>query len=142
MRDFQIGDTVICVDATCSPSLEAGEEYPVVDTWMSGWEDDINPRILVNGKLEGYLAYRFKLKEESLPDLPATQYQFPVYGNEVDVLDVIDSKQYDQVLLIQERKRNGECVRATHLKLDPDEALDLAHDLTRMAMQIKRRTKD
>lgn len=141
MRNFQIGDTVICIDSEASFNLIEGEEYPVVDIWMAGYNDN-NPRILINGKAEGYLAYRFKLKEESLPDLPATQYQFPVYGNEVDVLDVIDSKQYDQVLLIQERKRDGECVRATHLKLDPDEALDLAHDLTRMAMQIKRRTKD
>lgn len=137
---FEEDDILICIDNTdYEDFLILGGEYPVGDTWYH--EGTYHPRIIIEGETNGFLKHRFKKREEILPDLEPTLYREEIYEGEENLLHVIDAKEYDQILLIMQRRSKQSTQMATHLKLDADDALDLAHDLVRMAMQLKRRTK-
>lgn len=137
--NIEEGQLLVC---TCNPraqsALTVGKKYPVQSIWYS--DGVAHPRVIADfGKEGGYYREYFDLADDEIPEVGSSRYQYEVYGNDVEVLDVIDSKEFDQVLLIQQRYSGATCLRAAVMKLDPDDALTLAHDLTRMAMQIKRR---
>lgn len=135
---FKEGDALICIDNKyVEDELTIGEEY-VVDKILVVR----NTQYLYSiGNTKYYDARCFKLKEETLPEIGDTMYRYEVIPGLATILRAADAKEYDQVLLVMEERSNNHCASAIHMKLDADDALDLAHDLVRMAMQIKRRTK-
>lgn len=99
-----------------------------------------------NGMFEASLTYTtfhslFTLRapKEPLPVINEVMYRDQRSLNTEVRLFAMDSKEYDQVLLITENIDSGKSTSAHLLKLDADDALDLAADLTRMALQLKRR---
>lgn len=138
--EYEDGEILICIDNECYEEvLTIGGEYPVGDVWYH--QGEYHPRIIIDGETNGFLKQRFKKKEKTLPELEPTMYREEIIPGTDNRLHVIDAKEYDQILLIMEHRSNDFVVSASHLKLDADDALDLAHDLVRMAMQLKRRTK-
>lgn len=142
--DFDIGTKLICIDVEdYEDILELDKEYTVDSVWYHA--GNRQPRVASDNPLwgpHGFLAYRFAPKDSvSLPELEPTMYIEEIIPGADNRLHVIDAKEYDQILLIMERRTNDYVLSATHLKLDADDALDLASDLIRMAMQLKRRTQ-
>lgn len=78
-------------------------------------------------------------KEEKLEEVTEAMYRYENSPVSETRLFAIDSKEYEQVLVLTEHKEGGKSKSAHLLKLDVEDALDLAADLTRMAMQVKRR---
>lgn len=84
---------------------------------------------------------RFTLRqpEKPLEDVSEVMYRYESSPTSETRLFAIDSKEYEQVLVITQHNEEGKAKSAHLVKLDANEALDLAADLTRMAMQVKRR---
>jgi len=143
MENIEVGDYVVCIDNhDQEETLKTGQEYLVEGLWGSYGKHPI----VLGGFFHSsrfYLARKADSSDDDvLPEIESFRYRFEVYEGDEELLDVIDSKQHDEVLLIQERRSWGQLLRNSIFKLTADDALDLAHDLTRMAMQIKRRLKD
>lgn len=83
--------------------------------------------------------FTLRVPEPVLPEINEVMYRDQRALNTEVRLFAMDSKEYDQVLLITENIDSGKSTSAHLLKLDVDDALDLASDLTRMALQLKRR---
>lgn len=83
--------------------------------------------------------FTLRVAEPALPEINEVMYRDQRSINTEVRLFAMDSKEYDQVLLITENIASGKSTSAHLLKLDADDALDLASDLTRMALQLKRR---
>lgn len=129
----------------------------VGDIWEADWEEDVydvNILALIDGRVHycyeipntpvgvcpmEYFMRNFSEKEESLPEIGEVMYLNSRGADEVTKLYAMDSKEYDQVLLITARSMYGTSSSAHLMKLDANDALALAADLTRMAMQLKRR---
>jgi hypothetical protein len=93
--------------------------------------------------LEGYplehSEYNLKLVQEGDDPLPPAP-EVVMYHSDNNPDRRLDVSCATDCLMLYSRKVSQHDV--TVLRLDPDAALQLAHDLTRMAMQIKREQRD
>lgn len=83
--------------------------------------------------------FTLRVPEPALPEIKEVMYRDQRAPDAEVRLFAMDSKEYDQVLLITENIDSGKSTSAHLVKLDADDALNLAADLTSMAMQLKRR---
>lgn len=104
------------------------------------WNGDNNTKSFGSSDTYAQFHNDFRLYvEPERPEVEPTMYLDESVEGNYTRLHVMDSKEFDQILLITESKSPCAPQIATLMSLDADGALDLAHDLTRMAMQLKRR---
>ncbi len=142
MSNFKVGDKVVAV-REFPGQLTRGKEYTILSISYDHWH-----RVRTdNGLVDGFSANAFKLAaDDPLPPVP-------------DKVAYMNSKRdpgNDQRLVLEKDNGDGEGLMyigvipkkgSTRAKveiginIDPDSALQLAHDLRRMAMSVKREQK-
>lgn len=142
MSNFKVGDKVVAV-REFPGQLTRGKEYTILSISYDHWH-----RVRTdNGLVDGFSANAFKLAaDDPLPPVP-------------DKVTYMNSKRdpgNDQRLVLEKDNGDGEGLMyigvipkkgSTRAKveiginIDPDSALQLAHDLRRMAMSVKREQK-
>lgn len=140
MTEFKVGDAVeragraskLWLDFT---AMDAGP-YVVTSTTAGGW-------IQINGykgtcgfNTHPFEASRFELVEQDDP-LPPAPESTSYYEGTPGGAHLLVERGWSGLVRIQAKRPGG----VTGVVLDPDAALQLAHDLTRMAMEIKRKEK-
>lgn len=149
MTKFKAGDVVERTGRSYSGWLDFtatdSGPYVVTSTAKGGWIQ-INGYTTCDGRnTHPFAADNFKLVEQDDPLPPAPESVLYVesgspVGTDAELL--VKGSKYGGLLfeLYAERKVDGVHACAG-MRLDPDAALQLAHDLTRMAMEIKRKEK-
>lgn len=142
MSKFKVGDVVVA-RKEYPRELTKGEEYTIIsiagDRWYQVQTD--------NGLVNGFTASAFKLaEEEKLPPAPASVSYLNTKrdrGNDQRLVLERDSETDEGLLYvgIVPRKGSTRAEREIGINMSPDAALQLAHDLRRMAMDTKRKEK-
>lgn len=138
MSKFKVGDVVLCVQS--SGLIEQGIQYQVTSISPCGWF------VRVDGNISGDADSNFKLVEpvDELPPAPeSVQYNEEgsaggTFGHLLVQPSIEGPLLYIKVFA--EHYSTGKCVGAG-IRIEPDAALQLCHDLRRMAMGIKRKEK-
>lgn len=142
MSKFKVGDKVVAV-REFPGQLTRGKEYTILSISYDHWH-----RVRTdNGLVDGFSANAFKLAaDDPLPPVP----------NSVTYMNYKRDPGNDQRLVLDKDNGDGEGLMyigvipkkgSTRAKveiginIDPDSALQLAHDLRRMAMSVKREQK-
>lgn len=142
MTKFKAGDVVVYLDDTSSPGQVTLGVPKVVKSvspcgkYLRVLRDD-------NGEIGGYYATDFALIQEQDDPLPPAP-ESVLYNDEYP-----DRSAYSQPWLAVKQKINRVYIETGQydeyngvgMELSPDAVLQLAHDLTRMAMEIKRRER-
>lgn len=138
MSNFKVGDAVVAV-REFPGQLTRGKEYTILSISYEGWH-----RVRTDsGTVEGFTANAFKLAtDDPLPPVPDSVY-YP------DMYTLLTGKRAaggTSGLTVRRSPYMAEAISLSidHSKwtrLDTDAALQLAHDLRRMAMDIKRKEK-
>lgn len=142
MSNFKVGDAVAAV-REFPGQLTRGKEYTILSISYEGWH-----RVRTdNGTVDGFTANAFKLAtDDPLPPVPDSVTYLNTKrdpGNDQRLVLERD-REYDEGLLsitIIPRKSNTWEAQEIGINMSPDAALQLAHDLRRMAMGIKRKEK-
>lgn len=148
MTKFKVGDIVVGNQDSEAHGVEQGQLYEVVATGLECGYDYIKTD---HGSGWGVWSERFDLykaasqveQDDPLPPAPESvlyvESDSPV-GTDAKLL--VKGSKYGGLLfeLYAERKVDGVHAYAG-MRLDPDAALQLAHDLNRMANEIKRKEK-
>lgn len=142
MSKFKVGDVVVA-RMEYPRELTKGKEYTIIsiagDRWYRVQTD--------NGWVNGFTASTFKLiEEEKLPPVPASVSYLNTKrdrGNDQRLVLERDSDTDEGLLYIGivPRKNSTRAEEEIGINMSPDAALQLAHDLRRMAMDIKRKEK-
>lgn len=142
MSNFKVGDAVVAV-MEYPGQLTLGKEYTILsiayDCWHRVRADD--------GTVEGFTANTFKLAtDDPLPPVPSSVSYLNTKrdrGNDQRLVLERDSETDEGLLYIGivPRKGSTRAEQEIGINMSPDAALQLAHDLRRMAMDIKRKEK-
>lgn len=142
MSNFKVGDVVVAC-TNYLRELTKGKEYTIISIAEGRWH-----RVQTdNGCVNGFPASTFKLaEEEKLPPVPASvSYLNTKRDRGNDQRLVLErSSETDEGLLyigIVPRKNSTRAEKEIGINMSPDAALQLAHDLRRMSMDIKRKEK-
>ena len=142
MSKFKVGDKVVAV-REFPGQLTRGKEYTILSISYEGWH-----RVRTdNGTVDGFSANAFKLAtDDPLPPVPDSVAYLNTKrdpGNDQRLVLKRDSKTYEGLLYIGivPRKGSTRAEREIGINMSPDSALQLAHDLRRMAMDVKRKEK-
>jgi hypothetical protein len=137
MHNFKVGDVVVCVDNSGRElHLTEGRQYTVTLA-TAGFLYMVDN----SGRGGIYRFNRFELcnpKDGELPPAPTSvSYREACTGNlfEARIYEYIDGSKGIHIYTGRHHATAGGVV------FDADEVLQLAHDLTRMAMQLKRELK-
>lgn len=147
MVNFKAGDVVVCMDNTRYTSQVKLGVPKVVHSvspcgmYLRVFRDD-------NQNIGGYYAEDFILFQEEqddpLPPAPKSVMYFNSIrdvGNDQCITVEPDNDPYYAGTLCISVHPRGDYAGYQSVSLDPDAALQLAHDLRRMAMEIKRKGK-
>ena len=142
MSNFKVGDAVVAV-REFPGQLTRGKEYTILSISYEGWH-----RVRTdNGTVDGFTANAFKL---------ATDDPLPPVPDSVAYLNTKRDRGNDQRLVLEKdnglgeglmyigvipRKGSTRAQEEIGINIDPDSALQLAHDIRRMAMSVKREQK-
>lgn len=138
MHKFKVGDKVVCVsNSGVEAALTIGRQYTVTDTSYSFVDvtDDIDVTC-------AYHSHRFELyipDDGELPPAPTSvSYREACTGNlfEARVYEYVEGSKGIHIYTGRHH------TTAESVVFDADEVLQLAHDLVRMAMQLKRELKN
>ncbi|UVX31195.1 hypothetical protein A1b_00003 [Klebsiella phage VLCpiA1b] len=142
MSKFKVGDVVVARTEYLR-ELTKGKEYTIIsiagDHWYRVYTD--------NGEVNGFTASTFKLAEdENLPPAPSNVSYMNTKrdpGNDQRLVLERDGETDEGLLYIGivPRKNSTRAEQEIGINMSPDSALQLAHDLRRMAMEIKRKEK-
>ena len=142
MSNFKVGDVVVAV-REFPGALTPGKEYTIIsivyDHWYRVRTDD--------GKVDGFKAGVFKIAaDDPLPPVPASVSYLNTkrdHGNDQRLVLERNSETDEGLLYIGivPRKNSTRAEKEIGINMSPDAALQLAHDLRRMAMDIKRKEK-
>ena len=149
MSKFKVGDVVVA-RLEYPGELTKGKEYTIISI-----EDDYWHRVQMdNGRVDGFTARTFKRAEDDeLPPVPDSVMYFNSVRDEdndqclvVQMTSSDAGKWSDEAsahvgLMVIPRTGSTLSSNAIGINLSPDAALQLAHDLRRMAMDIKRKEK-
>lgn len=137
MHKFKVGDKVVCVsNSGVEAALTIGRQYTV--TGASYSFVDVTDDRYVTG---GYRSYRFELyipDDGELPPAPTSvSYREACTGNlfAARIYDYVDGNKGIHIYVGRHH------ATAESVVFDADEVLQIAHDLSRMAMQLKRELK-
>lgn len=142
MSNFKVGDAVVAV-REFPGQLTRGKEYTILSISYEGWH-----RVRTdNGTVDGFTANAFRLATDDplppVPDKVAYMNSKRDQGNDQRLVLEKDNGLGEGLMYIGVIPRKGS-TRAQEeigINIDPDSALQLAHDLRRMAMEIKRKEK-
>lgn len=142
MSNFKVGDAVVAV-REFPGQLTRGKEYTILSISYEGWH-----RVRTdNGTVDGFTANAFKL---------ATDDPLPPVPDSVAYLNTKRDRGNDQRLVLEKdnglgeglmyigvipRKGSTRAQEEIGINIDPDSALQLAHDIRRMATSVKREQK-
>lgn len=142
MSNFKVGDAVVAV-REFPGQLTRGKEYTILSISYEGWH-----RVRTdNGTVDGFTANAFRLTtDDPLPPVPDSVAYLNTKrdpGNDQRLVLERDSETDEGLLYIGivPRKGSTRAEREIGINMSPDAALQLAHDLRRMAMDIKRKGK-
>lgn len=142
MSNFKVGDAVVAV-REFPGQLTRGKEYTILSISYEGWH-----RVRTdNGTVDGFTANAFRLTtDDPLPPVPDSVAYLNTKrdpGNDQRLVLERDSETDEGLLYIGivPRKGSTRAEREIGINMSPDAALQLAHDLRRMAMDIKRKEK-
>lgn len=141
MSNFKVGDVVVARTGYLR-ELTKGKEYTIISIAEGRWHRVQTDSGLVNG----FPASTFKLAEDDeLPPVPASvSYLNTKRDRGNDQRLVLERSWTDEGLLyigIVPRKNSTRAEQEIGINMSPDAALQLAHDLRRMAMDIRRKEK-
>ena len=137
MHKFKVGDKVVCVsNSGVEAVLTIGRQYTVTHTTYSFVDvtDDMD-------LTSGHRPHRFELyipdDDELPPATTSVSYREACTGNlfEARVYEYVDGSKGIHIYTGRHH------ATAESVVFDADEVLQLAHDLSRMAMQLKRELK-
>lgn len=142
MSNFKVGDAVVAV-REFPGQLTRGKEYTILSISYGHWH-----RVRTdNGLVDGFSANAFKLATDDplppVPDKVAYMNSKRGQGNDQRLVLEKDNGLGEGLMYIGVIPRKGS-TRAQEeigINIDSDSALQLAHDLRRMAMDIKRKEK-
>lgn len=144
MSNFKVGDKVVAV-REFPGQLTRGKEYTILSISYGHWH-----RVRTdNGLVDGFSANAFKLAaDDPLPPAPDSA----LYYNSTRQVDNFqhmlvqphwELEGHLSIAIVKSGKKFDPLAYGDILSinLEPDAALQLAHDLRRMAMEIKRKEK-
>ena len=142
MSKFKVGDVVVA-RMEYPRGLTKGKEYTIISISGDHWH-----RVQTDsGWVNGFTASAFKLAEdEKLPPVPSSVTYLNTKrdrGNDQRLVLERD-RDTDEGLLyigIVPRKNSTRAEREIGINISPDSALQLAHDIRRLAMSVKREHK-
>lgn len=148
MSNFKVGDKVVAV-REFPWQLTRGKEYTILSISHDHWH-----RVRTdNGLVDGFSANAFKLEaDDPLPPVPESVVYFNSVrdkGNDQRLelsINCAAADFYTEAagnlgLAIIPRTGSSRAAKSIGVNLSPDAALQLAHDLRRMAMHNKRKEK-
>ncbi|UKS71307.1 hypothetical protein NER40_00010 [Klebsiella phage vB_KpnP_NER40] len=142
MSNFKVGDAVVAV-REFPGQLTRGKEYTILSISYEGWH-----RVRTdNGTVDGFTANAFRqATDDPLPPVPDSVAYLNTKrdpGNDQRLVLERDSDTDEGLLYIGivPRKGSTRAEREIGINMSPDAALQLAHDLRRMAMSVKREQK-
>lgn len=142
MSNFKVGDAVVAV-REFPWQLTRGKEYTILSIAYDRWH-----RVRTdNGTVDGFTANAFKLAtDDPLPPVPDSVAYLNTKrdpGNDQRLVLDKDNGEREGLMYIgvTPRKESNRAQAEIGINLDPDSALQLAHDIRRMAMEIKRKEK-
>lgn len=148
MSNFKVGDAVVAV-REFPGQLTRGKEYTILSISYDGWH-----RVCTdNGTVDGFTANAFKLAtDDPLPPVPdSVMYFNSVRDEDNDQRLVVEMTSESDMwndeanahvgLMVIPRTGSTRASKGIGINLSPDAALQLAHDLNRMAMDIRRKEK-
>ena len=142
MSKFKVGDKVVAV-REFPGQLTRGKEYTILSISYDHWH-----RVRTdNGLVDGFSANAFKLAaDDPLPPVPDSvtymNYKRDPGNDQRLVLDK-DNGDGEGLMYIGVIPKKGSTRAKVEIgiNIDPDSALQLAHDIRRMAMSVKREQK-
>lgn len=139
MTKFKVGDIVVGNQDNELNGVEQGQLYEVVATEVAGGHDYIQTNSsldcwVLSERFDLYKVVPYAEQDDPLPPAPESALYVNKWGWGVEVRNLGDGV---SIGTGNPNSRYG-WVYAT---LDPDAALQLAHDLNRMANEIKRRER-
>lgn len=142
MSNFKVGDKVVAV-REFPGRLTRGKEYTILSISYDHWH-----RVRTDNGLVGcFSANAFKLAtDDPLPQVPDSVAYLNTKrdpGNDQRLVLEKNSETNEGLLYIGivPRKGSTRAEREIGINMSPDSALQLAHDLRRMAMEVKRKGK-
>lgn len=154
MTKFKVGDIVVGNQDNEINGVEQGQLYEVVATEAEGGYDYIQTNSslgcwVLSERFDLYKAVPYVEQDDPLPPAPESVSYYNSYinqlGNDQHLVLVKDNKNHpDEGLMylgIVPRTGSTRANDEIGINLDPDAALQLAHDLNRMANEIKRRER-
>lgn len=142
MSNFKVGDAVVAA-REFPGQLTRGKEYTILSISYEGWH-----RVRTdNGTVDGFTANAFRLAtDDPLPPVPASVTYLNTKrdrGNDQRLVLEKNSETKEGLLYIGivPRKNSTRAEKEIGINMSPDAALQLAHDLRRMAMEIRRKEK-
>ena len=142
MSNFKVGDVVVAI-REFPGQLTLGKEYTILSIVYDHWH-----RVRTNdGKVDGFPANTFKLAADAPlpPVLVMVAYMNSKRdrGNDQRLVLEKDNGEGEGLMYIGVVPKKGSTRAKVEIgiNIDPDSALQLAHDLRRMAMDIKRKEK-
>lgn len=142
MSNFKVGDAVVAA-REFPGQLTWGKEYTILSISYGGWH-----RVRTdNGTVDGFTANAFRLAtDDPLPPVPDSVAYLNTKrdpGNDQRLVLERDSETDEGLLYIGivPRKGSTRAEREIGINMSPDAALQLAHDIRRMAMAVKREQK-
>lgn len=139
MSNFKVGDKVVAV-REFPGQLTRGKEYTILSISYGHWHRVRKD----NGLVGGFSANAFKLAaDDPLPPVPSSVSYMNTKrdpGNDQRLVLEKDSDTNEGLLYIGivPRKGSTRAEREIGINMSPDSALQLAHDIRRMAMKVKR----
>ena len=141
MGNFKVGDTVERIIGGCYSGLPRGKQGIITEVSWDGSDVRING---FGSWWHSAESLRAVEQDDPLPPAPESVVYFNSIrdkGNDQCItVGPDDDPRYEGMLCISVHPR-GDYNEYKSVVLDPDAALQLAHDLRRMAMEIKRKEK-
>ena len=144
MSNFKVGDVVVAI-RDFPGQLTLGKEYTILSISYGHWH-----RVHTNdGKVDGFPANTFKLAaDDPLPPVPDSVMYYNSTTDEDNFQHMLVQPHWEleghlSIAIVKSGKKFDPLAYGDvlSLNLEPDAALQLAHDLRRMAMDIKRKEK-
>jgi hypothetical protein len=144
MSNFKVGDAVVAV-REFPGQLTRGKEYTILSISYEGWH-----RVRTdNGTVDGFKANAFRLAtDDPLPPAPDSVLYYNSTRQADNFQHMLVQPHWEldghlSIAIVNSGKKFDPLAYGDILSinLEPDAALQLAHDLRRMAMSVKREQK-
>ena len=143
MTKFKVGDIVVGNQDSEENGVEQGQLYEAVATEPDYIKTDLNPGYWVRSeRFDLYKAVPYQEEQDDLlPPAPrCVRYNEGTIGFPFEVKSLVENAYHPNRIRLGVLCGDRD-ITHKYVVIDPDAALQLAHDLTRMAMEIKRKEK-